>query len=73
MSTQKTTRDPVTIRALYPRLSEEELREAEENLDRYLELALRIYERVRGDPQAYARFRALTASRREPTMERKVE
>jgi D-serine dehydratase len=33
----------VTIRDLYPGLSEDELKEAEENLRRYLEVALEIY------------------------------
>lgn len=43
-----------TIRDLYPHLSEKELTEAEDNLDRYLALVLRIFERVESeaDPQA---------------------
>lgn len=36
---------PPTIRELYPELSEEELREAEDKLERYILLVLRIYER----------------------------
>lgn len=52
----------ITIRDLYPGLDEEGLREAEENLDRYIKLTLRIYERIRSDPEAYAQFKALTAS-----------
>lgn len=44
----------------YPNLRPEELRAAEENLDRYLELALRIFSRIKADPQEYARFKALT-------------
>lgn len=35
-----------TIRALYPNLSEDELAEAEQNLDQYLSLVLRIFERM---------------------------
>lgn len=58
-----------TIRDLYPHLSEEELKEAEENLERYLELSLRMYERIRSDPKAYAQFKALTASNTKATME----
>jgi len=58
----------ITIRDLYPHLNEEQLKEAEENLERYLELSIRIYERIRNDPQAYAAFRALTASRQNPMM-----
>lgn len=50
-----------TIRDLYPSLNEEQLREAEENLGRYLELVLRIYERISSDPASYAQFQTLTA------------
>ena len=35
-----------SIRDLYPDFSEKELAEAEDNLDRYLALVLRIFERV---------------------------
>ena len=56
------------LRDLYPKLDAQQLREAEENLDRYLELALQTYERIRNDPDAYARFRALTDSMPAPTM-----
>ena len=38
-----------TIRDLYPHLSDDELRQAEENLDRYLSIALRIFERVEAE------------------------
>src|SRR5438093_9624931 len=61
----------ITIRDLYPRLADAELREAEENMERYLELELRVYERILGDPEAYARFKALTASRTQSSMEGK--
>lgn len=46
---------------LYPDLTEEQLQEADERLTRYVELALRIYNRIRNDPEAYARFKALTS------------
>jgi hypothetical protein len=59
----------ITIRDLYPHLSEERLQEAEENLERYLEVVLRIYERIQADPEAAACLRSLTASKRMPTME----
>jgi hypothetical protein len=49
-----------TIHDLYPNLSEKELAIAEDNLEQYLLLMLRIYERIQGDPESYARFRALT-------------
>jgi hypothetical protein len=35
-----------TISDLYPNLSEDELAEAEQNLDQYLSLVLRIFERM---------------------------
>ncbi|MES2216392.1 MAG: hypothetical protein V4481_03785 [Patescibacteria group bacterium] len=41
----------ITTRDLYPHLSEEELAEADENLDRYIELVLRIYERLEAEGQ----------------------
>ena len=52
----------ITIRNLYPHLNDEQLKEAEENLHRYLELTLRIYDRIRQDPEEYARFKSLTGS-----------
>ncbi len=51
----------ITIRDLYPHLTEEQLQEAEEHLTRYIELSLRIYERICNDPEAYAHFKALTS------------
>lgn len=48
-----------TIRTLYPKLTDDELRQAEDNLEQYLLLVLRIYERVISDPVSYAQFRAL--------------
>jgi len=63
MKNEKPSNDPpVTIRDLYPHLNDEQLKEAEENLERYLELTLRIYDRIRQDPEAYARFKTLTGS-----------
>jgi hypothetical protein len=40
--------DP-TLRDLYPHLSEEELAEAEDNLERYLKLVLRLFERMEAE------------------------
>jgi len=54
--------DPVDpgLRKIYSNLSDKGLREAEENLDKYLELALRIYERIREDSVEYdAKFKRL--------------
>jgi hypothetical protein len=36
-----------TIRDLYPDLTDEELAEAEDTIERYLELVLRIFERIK--------------------------
>ena len=58
-----------TMRDLYPALSDQQLKEAEENLETYLELALRIYDRIRSDPESYSQFRALTASDRKATID----
>lgn len=52
-------------------MSEEELKEAEENLDRYLELTLRVFLRIKADPKEYARFKALTDDGRRLTMKDK--
>lgn len=41
-----------TIRDLYPLLSEAELLEAENNIERYLALVLRIFERNEANPHA---------------------
>ncbi len=52
------------LRRLYPALTDEELREARENLDRYLELTVRLYERLLADPEAYRRFQDLLKEQR---------
>ena len=38
-----------TIRDLYPHLDEAQLKEAEDNLQRYFEIALRIYDRLESE------------------------
>jgi len=55
--------EDLTIRDLYPDLAPAEAQHAEANLERYLELALRIYARIRQDPEAYQQFKALTGTR----------
>lgn len=59
----------ITIRELYPDLNYEQLVEAEENLDRYIEHAIRMYRRIQSDPQTQAQFMALTDLRLDPTIE----
>ena len=60
--------DEITIASLYPQLNKDQLQEAEENLTRYVQLALQIYERIREDPDLYAQFKNLTASKSHPSM-----
>ena len=40
------TKNSPTLHELYPSLNEQELKEAEENLERYVAIVLRIYERL---------------------------
>jgi proline dehydrogenase len=40
----------ITMRDLYPNLTEEEILEAERNFDRYIEIVIRMYERRCGKP-----------------------
>jgi hypothetical protein len=46
MMAPKDNKTEITIRDLYPHLNEAELAEAEDNLERYLMLVLRIFERL---------------------------
>ena len=57
------------IRDLYPGQSEAWLRKAEENLERYLALVLRIYQRIWEEPEAHTEPPALTGSGETPTLE----
>ena len=52
--------EEITIRDLYPHFTDEQLKEAEENFKRYIELSIQMYRRIQGDPEAYAQFKALT-------------
>ena len=58
------TKPNATVRGLDSQLSGEELQEAEENMDRYLALALRIYERICEDTDEHERLRALLRKRK---------
>jgi hypothetical protein len=57
-----------TLRQLYPHLSDSKVEEANENLKDYVAFALRVFERLELDPDAWARFEALTAARRKTRM-----
>jgi hypothetical protein len=61
--------DHVTIHDLYPHLDEAQLKEAEENLQRYVEIAMRIYERIQLDERPCEQP-ALTASTEDHTIDR---
>lgn len=52
------------LRKLYPHLSDEEMIIAEENLDAYIELTWNMYQRIRRDPEEYARFKKLVEERK---------
>lgn len=49
-----------SLRELYPNLTDEQLEEAEANLIAEVQLTLRMFERIRNDPESYQQFRALT-------------
>ena len=49
-----------SIRDLYPDFNEEELQEAERNLEQYAAVLLRIATRIASDPVALVEFRKLT-------------
>jgi hypothetical protein len=53
------------LKALYPNLTHEQLIEAGENLDLYIEHTIQQFERIREDPERYKKFLALTG--REPS------
>ena len=59
---------PLTAPDLYPDLTDEQIQEAEENLETYLGLALRIFERICEDPHLYAEFKYLTGVKPALTM-----
>lgn len=61
MDNRNHSKEPPSLADLYPSLTSEELKEAEENLTRYLELCWQIFLRIQNDPVEYARFKALTA------------
>lgn len=55
MNEEKTKKESTTIKDLYPHLNEEQLKEADENLKRYLEVVLRIFERVERERESISR------------------
>ena len=59
------------FRKLYPELTDEELKVAEDNFRRYVALGLRIYEAICAEPERYVSFKVLTAARRAAKMKAK--
>lgn len=47
------------LHKLFPNLSDEELLIAEENLQAFVDHAVRQYERIRNNPEAHERFKKL--------------
>jgi hypothetical protein len=50
----------IPLKELYPGLSDQELAEIDERLDRYVLLCVDIYESIERDPKRLAEFLALT-------------
>lgn len=64
---------PANLKKLFPTLSEEQYASLDAWYSGYTALILRMYERVMGAPEAYARFLALTSHSSRPTMTGKVD
>ena len=62
----------ITIRDLFPHFNEEQLKLAEGQLQDYLEVTIKIYEDLLQNPEAYRRFKALTAERKANRIQSKV-
>lgn len=61
------------LKRLFPGLTEEEYAALDDWYAGYAALILRMCERITSDPEAYARFLALTRRPSEPTMTAKVD
>lgn len=65
--------EPITIRKLYPDFNDQQLKIAEENLQQYLGLIIRMYSRIEQDETALAEFRALTEAKPLSILQAKVD
>lgn len=54
----------LTIKDLYPKLTSEQLEEAEFTVESYIKNALAIYERITADPKLYKEFKQLLAKQK---------
>jgi len=61
------------LKQLFPDLTETEYAALDAWYAGYAALILRMYERITGDPEAYARFLALTSRPSRPSMTGKVD
>jgi hypothetical protein len=61
------------LATLFPGLTEEQYVALDAWYTRYAALIFRMYERITSDPEAYARFLALTSRPPRPTMTGKVD
>lgn len=62
-----------SLKKLFPGLAEDEYARLDAWYAGYAALILRMYERITGDPEAYARFLALTSRPSRPSMTGKVD
>ncbi len=67
------TSDLTSLKKLFPGLTEEQYASLDAWYAGYAALIYRMYERITNDPEAYARFLALTSHASRPTMTRKVD
>jgi hypothetical protein len=62
-----------SLKKLFPGLTDEQYGRMDAWYAGYAALILRMYERITGDPEAYARFLALTNPQTRPSMTGKVD
>ena len=65
--------DKQKMQELFPQLTESQLDAAADNFERYIALAVRVFNRIRNDPAAYARFKSLTEASDRSTMNERSE
>lgn len=62
-----------SLKKLFPGLTEEQYTKLDAWYTGYAALIFRMYKRITGDPEAYARFLELTEDRSRPSMTGKVD
>jgi len=73
LSMPDATPAPESLKKMFPGLTEAEYASLDAWYAGYAALILRMYERITGDPEAYAGFLALTSQLPRPTMTGKVD